>query len=74
MPPGRGRGRRLIVSFPLLCFSVTADKTDFVGLLEQKGVHKDAPGHGASTEAGGKEKVGLKDKIKAKLHKNTLQS
>jgi hypothetical protein len=45
-----------------------------VGLLEQKGVHKDAPGHGASTEAGGKEKVGLKDKIKAKLHKNTMQS
>ncbi|KAK4106108.1 hypothetical protein N658DRAFT_482042 [Parathielavia hyrcaniae] len=43
-------------------------------LLEQKGVHREVKGHGdhghgADTD-GGKEKVHLKDKIKAKLHMN----
>ncbi|KAK4123215.1 hypothetical protein N657DRAFT_690856 [Parathielavia appendiculata] len=48
-------------------------------LLEQKGVHREVKkghgdGHGTDTEAGGKEKVHLKDKIKAKLHMNHSSS
>lgn len=44
------------------------------GLLEQKGLHK-GEGHVGHADAGekngGKEKQGLKSKIKAKLHKPT---
>jgi hypothetical protein len=45
-----------------------------VGLLEKKGVHHTPgvaePKESKVDEKSGKEKVSLKDKIKAKLHKN----
>ncbi len=36
--------------------------------------HVASPGSGNGAEAGGKEKVGLKDKIKAKLHKSSASA
>jgi hypothetical protein len=58
---------------------VSADGGRLTGLLEEKGVHHGPPdnkhgGGGSDSGAGHKEKMGLKDKIKAKLHKNTMSS
>jgi hypothetical protein len=69
--------RKLIVCYNFLPFDlIVLTKT---GLLEEKGVHHEAgpPKPDADSKSsskddtsGGKEKLSLKDKIKAKLHKH----
>jgi hypothetical protein len=68
------------VSFFEYCLDAIAD-SDTLGLLETKGIHREAPGKVEpadessktdskdTSESGGK-LSGLKDKIKAKLHKS----
>jgi hypothetical protein len=73
----RGRGRRLIVRFLVLLLMLFGDVPNWkIGLLESKGVHHTQPGEPKSEdldkgkEAGKSPKPSLKEKIKAKLHRN----